>query len=35
VYGSHSPCINVEVKGQGHSVIECAAGVGMQVDVTA
>jgi len=28
-------CIDTEVKGQGHIVMKCAAGVGLRVDVTA
>jgi len=28
-------CIQREVKGQGHMVIECTAGMGLQVDMTA
>jgi len=34
VHGSRSTSVNLEVKGQGHAVTKCAAGVGMHVDRT-
>jgi len=34
LHGSHSACIDPEVKGQGHILIKFTAGVGLQVSVT-
>jgi len=34
-HGSRPAHIDPEVKGQGHMVIKCTAGLGMQVDMAA